>query len=119
MRPTDVYWQLTAGIKYAYRHGELRDARTDSGEWFRSRAHLIVLRGDWHVVHNWDVVTEGRFLILPDADQAKSGTLLAVYRHVLENFKLGVGYNFTDFSDDLTDTSFDSHGWFVNFVGKF
>jgi hypothetical protein len=30
-----------------------------------------------------------------------------------------VGYNFTDFSDDLTDLDFDSQGLFVNIVGKF
>jgi hypothetical protein len=33
--------------------------------------------------------------------------------------KLGVGYNFTDFSDDLGDLSYDERGWFVNLIGKF
>ncbi|MDO9225556.1 MAG: hypothetical protein Q8M09_08550 [Pseudomonadota bacterium] len=33
-------------------------------------------------------------------------------------FKLGAGYNFTDFSDDLTDVSYRSHGWFINLIGK-
>lgn len=115
----DLSSQVTVGVKYAYRLGELRDARTDAGQWFESAAHLVILRGDFHVVHNWDVVTEGRWLFLPDADQDRSGTLLALYRHFFGVFKAGVGYNFTDFSDDLTDTSFDSHGWFFNVVGKF
>ena len=34
-----------------------------------------------------------------------------------ENFKLGAGYNFTDFSDDLTDLSYDNRGWFLNLTG--
>jgi hypothetical protein len=29
--------------------------------------------------------------------------------------KIGVGYNFTDFSDDLTDLSYNHHGFFLNF----
>jgi hypothetical protein len=31
--------------------------------------------------------------------------------------KLGVGYNFTDFSDDLTDLNFDDRGAFLNVTG--
>jgi hypothetical protein len=34
------------------------------------------------------------------------------------HLKIGVGYNFTDFSDDLTDLDYQNNGWFVNFVGK-
>jgi hypothetical protein len=31
--------------------------------------------------------------------------------------KVGVGYNFTDFSDDLTDLGYDHRGVFLNIVG--
>jgi hypothetical protein len=31
--------------------------------------------------------------------------------------KIGVVYNFTDFSDELTDLSFDHHGVFLNMTG--
>ena len=34
-----------------------------------------------------------------------------------QHLKLGVGYNFTDFSDDLTDLSYDHQGAFVNLIG--
>jgi hypothetical protein len=30
--------------------------------------------------------------------------------------KVGIGYNFTDFSDDLTDLSFDHNGVFPNLI---
>ena len=49
----------------------------------------------------------------------KSGGLLAVYRHIGDNLKVGVGYNFTDFDDDLTSNDYDSKGWFINLVGKY
>lgn len=32
---------------------------------------------------------------------------------------MGVGYNFSDFSDDLTDMSYRSQGWFLNAIGKY
>jgi hypothetical protein len=35
-----------------------------------------------------------------------------------KNIKLGVGFNFTDFSDNLTDLDYNSRGVFVNLVGK-
>ena len=33
-----------------------------------------------------------------------------------DHFKVGIGYNFTDFSEDLTDLSYDHHGFFLNIV---
>lgn len=46
-------------------------------------------------------------------------TLGGVYRHINDNFKLGVGYNFGIFSDDLRDLTYDDQGFFVNAIGKF
>jgi flagellar motor protein MotB len=118
---TDVTYDLTTrwslGAKYAYRHGQLSQSRVDP-QFFDSRAHLYVLRADWHFLHRWDALIEGRMLDLPDAQDRRSGTLLGVYRHVGENIKVGVGYNFTTFSDDLTDLDYDSEGYFINLIGK-
>lgn len=47
------------------------------------------------------------------------GALFAVYRHLGPNVKVGAGYNFTDYSDDLADLSHRIHGFFFNVVGKF
>ncbi len=58
-------------------------------------------------------------LDLPDLDERRSGALLTIYRYLGKHFKAGIGYNFTDFSDDLTDLSYDDHGVFFNLVGTF
>jgi hypothetical protein len=63
-------------------------------------------------------VLEARLLDLSDVDQRRSGALATVYRQLGEHFKLGVGYNFTDFSDDLTDLSYDHQGVFINMIGS-
>jgi len=80
---------------------------------------LYILRADWHVVRKWDVMVEGRMLKLPQAGDRRSGFLTGIYRHIGDHLKLGAGYNFTDFSDDLTDLSYDSKGVFINVIGKF
>jgi hypothetical protein len=109
---------LSVGAKYGLRIGELRDNRI-GGTWFKSRADLIIGRADLHWVHAWDAVLEVRQLNAHDAGDKRVGALLGVYRHLGQHLKAGVGYNFTDFSDDLTDLSFRNHGWFLNILSTY
>jgi len=76
------------------------------------------VRARYHVIRNWDLVGEYRMLSVVEAKDVRHGPLLGVYRHIKKNFKVGVGYSFTAFDDDLTRLDYDNHGWFVNFVGK-
>jgi hypothetical protein len=118
----DVMYDLTSrwtvGGKYAYRHGEVAMDR-EQPDYFTSRALLYVLRVDWHFIHRWDALVEGRWLDLPDAQDRRSGALVGLYRHVGKNIKFGVGYNFSDFSDDLTQMDYKHQGVFINLVGKY
>ncbi|WP_211163517.1 OmpA family protein [Azoarcus taiwanensis] len=109
---------LSLGAKYGLRIGDVKFTNPDS-EWFRSRADLLVLRADWHFVREWDAVVEWRNLRAKEAKDARAGALVAVYRHVGEHVKMGVGYNFTTYSDDLTDLSYRSKGWFFNVLATF
>ncbi|MGB5584969.1 MAG: OmpA family protein [Gammaproteobacteria bacterium] len=108
-------WSL--GGKYAYRLGQVSQDRVNV-QFFDSSASLYVLRADWHFVHKWDAIIEARLLDLPEAQDRRSGTLWGIYRHIGKNLKLGMGYNFADFSDDLTDLDYDTQGFFVNLIGK-
>jgi hypothetical protein len=36
-----------------------------------------------------------------------------------DHLKIGVGYNFTTYSDNLTDLNYRRQGFFINTVGKF
>ena len=108
---------FSVGAKYGVRYGETR-ARA-GGNWEDSIAHLAVLRGDVNIDREWEVLLEGRMLWVPTSDSTQFGTLAAVYRHVGENFKVGLGYNFGRFSDQLSDLTADDHGVFINAVGKF
>jgi hypothetical protein len=98
--------------------GALKDMGLGNG-WFNSQAWLAVARADYHVVKEWDIMGELRYLNAQEAEDAKAGALIGVYRHIDENVKLGAGYNFTDFTDDLTDLDYTSHGPFINLIGTF
>jgi predicted porin len=114
----DLTHRWTVGGKYAYRLGQVALDRKNP-EYFDSRANLYVLRADWHFVHRWDALFEVRRLDLPDAGDNRSGALLAIYYHVGNHVKAGVGYNFSDFSDDLTHLDYKHQGLFVNLVAKY
>ncbi|MFT7098185.1 MAG: hypothetical protein ACJAS6_000028 [Rickettsiales bacterium] len=115
----DVIPQLSVGGKLGYRFGEIRSTATKNEEWFGSAAYLAIFRTDLHIVKKWDVSGEARYLAAEEAEDAKSGFLAGVYRHIGSNGKIGVGYNFTDFSDDLTNLDYRSQGFFINVIGKF
>jgi flagellar motor protein MotB len=112
----DLTQQWSLGGKYAYRMGA---ASLDvvNPQFFDNTADLYIVRLDWHFRQEWEAMLEGRALKLPDLGQTRSGALVAFYRHFGKHVKAGLGYNFTNFSEDLTDLSFKSHGIFMNVVG--
>jgi lipopolysaccharide assembly outer membrane protein LptD (OstA) len=116
----DLTYDLTAnwsiGGKYAYRLGSVSLDR-ENPQFFDNTAHLMVLRADWRFLQGWEGLAEVRTLELPDVSERRSGALVAVYRYFGDHVKIGAGYNFTDFSEDLTDLSYDHQGAFINLIG--
>jgi hypothetical protein len=118
----DAIYDLTSrwsvGGKYARRMGQVSQDRVNP-VFFDSTADLYIARVDWHVLRQWDLAIEGRVLSVQQASDTRSGALVALYRHLSHHIKLGAGWNFTDFSDDLTNLSFTHRGAFINMVAKF
>ena len=112
----DLTQQWSVGGKYAYRLGQASLERVNP-QFFDNTAELYVARIDWHFHQEWEGMIEGRALDMPGLNERRSGMLVAVYRHLGKHVKAGLGYNFTNFSEDLTDMSFKSHGIFMNVVG--
>lgn len=85
-------------------------------------ALLSLLRLGYRFHGRFDVAVEYRNLQLfsPVGDQSKNGFLVEVDYHVNSLVRLGLGYNFSRFSDDeLADLSRDSHGIFFRVVGRY
>lgn len=109
-------WEL--GGKLSWKQGDVRLGR-GSGEWLRTSVLLAVMRGRYHITNKWDGVVDYRYLRVNETQDSRHGFMVGVDRHVGKNLKVGVGYNFTDFNDDLTNLDFQSKGWFVNMLGKY
>jgi hypothetical protein len=114
----DLTQSFTIGAKYGFRQGQVSLDRT-TDHFVSSNTHLGIVRLDWRPVHDWDAVVEGRYLSNDLAGDHRWGGLAAIYRHLGNNTKIGVGYSISDFSDDLTDQSYTSKGFFINLLGKF
>ena len=113
----DLTPRISIGGKYAYRLGMVSLDR-ENPQFFENNASLYVLRGDLDFLENWELLVEGRMLDMPDLSERRMGALAAVSRYLGDHLKIGLGYNFTDFSDDLTDLSYDHHGVFLNLTGS-
>jgi flagellar motor protein MotB len=113
----DITHSFTIGGKYAYRLGQVSLDREDP-EFYDNNAALYVVRGDYRFRENWEFLLETRLLHMPDLDEQRAGALATVSRYLGDHLKIGLGYNFTDFSEDLTDLSYDHHGVFLSVTGS-
>ena len=113
----DLLPWLTVGGKYAYRQSQVSLDR-DNPDFFANDANLYVLRSDVRFRKHWELLLEGRMLDMPDLGEHRAGALGSVSRYVGDHMKIGIGYNFTDFSDDLTDLNYDHQGVFLNLTGS-
>ena len=113
----DLNRSWTLGGKLGGRFTESTSAADDT--FVSNDAVLGVVNARYHLVHDWDVLVEARHLDLIDAGLSETSFLGAAYKHVGNNVKVGAGYNFGSFSDDLTDLSRDDRGAFINIIAKF
>ncbi|GHD74346.1 hypothetical protein GCM10007164_24770 [Luteimonas padinae] len=108
-------WEAAA--KLARREGEVRYGR-GTGDWFDSATTFAAGQLRYELTHKWHGLAEYRWLDVKDGG-TRQGWMMGVDRDIGRNFRIGAGYNFTDFSDDLTDFDYDHRGWYINFVGSY
>ena len=111
----DHRWEFAG--KLARREGEVRMGRLQ-GEWADAATTFAAGQVRYELAGQWHALGEARWLDVTDGGN-RSGFLVGVDRDIGRNFRVGVGYNFTDFSDDLTNFDYDHRGFFLNFVGKY
>ena len=109
----NVHWEFAG--KLMRREGEVRFGRL-SGQWADSGATFAAGQVRYAFADKWHALGEYRWLKVNDGG-TRQGALLGIDRDLGKNLRLGAGYNFTKFSDDLTNFDYDHKGWFVNFTG--
>jgi len=115
IRQLGARWEVAG--KLASRWGDYRTGRGE-GAWLDSRADFAALQLRYRLFGEWEGLAEHRWLKVRDGGVRK-GWLVGVDRRVGENFKIGVGYNFTEFSDDMTELKYDQKGFFLNMAGYY
>ena len=113
----DLNPQWTLGAKVGVRISE--SSPSEGVAFAQNDAWLGVVNLRYHLVHNWDILLEARHLQADQAGVSETSFLGAVYRQFGPNAKIGLGYNFGSFSDDLTDLTYDDKGVFLNVIAKF
>lgn len=111
----DQHWEVAA--KAARREGEVRYGR-GTGPWFDSATNFASGQLRYDLYYQWHGLLEYRLLDVRDGGR-RQGWLAGVDRDIGRNFRVGVGYNFTDFSDDLTKFDYSHRGWYLNLVGRY
>jgi len=116
--------RLSISAKFAYKYTQA-DSELIADQVLSTSVHafLGLLRLGYRVAGNWELAAEYRVLRLEKADAAgetRHGALFELGYHVNKRVLLGVGYNFSHFSDDeLSDLDRDTHGVFLRVTGRF
>lgn len=111
----DGKWEFA--LKVADRYGEVRMGR-GTGTWFDSRTTFYAAQLRYDMLYKWHALLEYRVLDVKEGG-LKQGFMIGLDRDITENFRVGVGYNFTDFSDDLTKHDYKYKGWYLNVLGTY
>jgi hypothetical protein len=107
-------WQW--GEKAAYKRSDVM-LSADSSDEVGVDTWLWVNRLNYHLVKQLDAYAEYRMLSVSLGPDLRMGALLGVSLQMGDHSQLGVGYNFTDFNDDLTQQNYKAHGPFVSASG--
>ena len=104
--------------KIAYRRYALRTAQIPT---VTSHSLLALSRLNYHLAEQWDAGVEYRYLANGLSFTKEHGALLELNYILKEHFRLGVGYNFTKFSDEeFSRLDEETHGGpFFRVVGQY
>jgi len=85
-----------------------------------THTYLNINRMNLNVWKKIAVGLEYRMLIQHEADDRREGWLTEIMWEAVKNIRLGVGYNFTDFSDnEFSDNNYSVQGWFFRLQAKY
>lgn len=113
----DLSNALTLGGKIGYRMAQVAPRGTTA--FTSNTATLGVIGADWHIVNNWDISGEARLMYTAETGTYETGAMAAIYRHLGEHVKLGLGYEFGAVSDSLAVIDYSGQGVFLNLVAKY
>ncbi len=114
----DAHWEF--GTKLAYKNKWRSFERASGGSIdLNNEIYLTGISASYRMMKGWDVTGQYHWKVDTEYDEVEDGALLSFNKYISDNFKVGVGYNFSRFDDNLTnDDDYDASGWFINVIGK-
>lgn len=123
---SDVFsgeWSLQLGKRFEWvdktAYKVMTESYSDSPS-FTGHTLLSIHRLNYHLFSRVDAAAEYRLLRQMEAKDQRQGWLSELTWEPIDHLRLGVGYNFTDFSDDeFSDNRYSVGGWFLRIQGKY
>lgn len=98
----------------------VKESGDNSLEAFTTTTQLSIQRVNVSLLREFAVGVEYRRLDQDETGTARSGWLAEVMWDHFQHLRLGVGFNFTDFTDDeFSDHDYSEYGWFLRLQGKY
>jgi hypothetical protein len=99
---------------------KLKWEKTIDGASVKTHTYLSIQRLNFHLWKRIDFGTEYRVLLQKESDDSRQGWLTEFTWEAVKHLRLGVGFNFTDFSDnEFSDNNYSVYGWFFRIQGKY
>jgi hypothetical protein len=117
----DTAYQATRRLEWVMKAASRRqEQRVGSGEPIETNLFLTIQRANVNVYGRIDFGLEYRILSESEADDERSGWLGEVSWRMQQWVRLGVGYNFTDFSDNtFSQNDYSVRGFFFRVQGLY
>ena len=109
--------KLQLAEKIAFKWGE---EKVSGFDFTKSQTWLLINRLNYKLDGYWGLAGEYRIKNQHQADDRNQGLLLEINRNIGDSLQVGVGYNFTRFSDDLVHgNNYSAHGPYFRVTAKF
>jgi len=99
---------------------KIKQENSDAEPSFTTHTYLLINRLNFNVWRKIDLGAEYRILAEKEAKDQREGWLAELLWKPVSNLRLGVGYNFTNFSDnEFSNNNYSVQGWFIRLQGKY
>jgi hypothetical protein len=114
-------YQLTKKIEWADKQAiRFKTEQAGSLAAFKTQTHLSIHRINYGLPWQLRMGLEYRTLTQKQANDQRSGWLSELTWEANRHMRLGLGYNFTDFSDnEFSANDYSTEGWFIRIQGKY
>ncbi|MCK9418782.1 MAG: OmpA family protein [Nitrospirae bacterium] len=117
---TDVFsveWsaELSRYVEWVEKEAaRIKTEKTEDRDPMTTHTYLSIHRLNFHLWKPVDLGIEYRVLWQKEAQDQREGFVTEISWKMVKYLRFGVGYNFTDFSDnEFSDNNYSVHGWFV------